>query len=897
MSRIVKRTLESQLWCGEKRIIEAFEGFIIYNEKNMIYFDSMPNGKELNYKLKKTTVEKIESVAYLPSLQIIAILLLNHEGNLDCVTLDVDFKKSPIATRPSSTSQRKDYLSHGLCGEAQIYIYSYFNHELMFTTLSIDTSVRYPKISLSGFNIYLVGKDERLKACAKKCTLTYTSTWCLTETMSWSDVTATLNVFDCDVLACSQKYLAASLFDSLYILDLKRKGKKTTMETGSIITSFSWITNNKALITTDSYQLFFLNMDTMKLQPLPSTSLSIGVEDVIVTKTHVFLCNKLTGFYVFNIDDSSQIGFIRTTKYIPVQEINLFLGISHAYKTNSSENVISFTDGYNSVLTKKKLDVKLFYDKFKSIKNHIFIGYYREGYFLTKDQKSQLYINGKVAFNLTENSNLECITPSNALSIGGINDVDRCLDGTPTLINHNSIHPTCFQVYDNFTVLYNDKSKSIHIFPGNRTFHVKTEFTPKSIRIYKCDPNSINFLLFDRQQINVYSQVGSCKPTFVSHVTWDITEPILDIDFSASFDSLYVRTLLENVWQVKVPEVNLTLISEEIYFSHIFSMRHRLIGISDNKIYCINYESCKMNKVIQTFKGRVLHCSKISDSSIVVSTTFEMFEVKLEIADVQHYEAPLLGITEASLDYNETERLVHTSNGLYMVDNMNLTVYASILLSYINDVKVDKSIDRIIITVWNPNKTKTAILLKVSFNKEFSKFEVENQMLKMDVINKVLIEPKCGLVTFSGEFYSYRNSNHFNGIFGPCYQSPGKEWLYMEKQDCFSYITETNYFLVINQSDGNFICFDNVNQYFALDDDRFIIYKHDSLYFFDFQAFRLNGLCKLEKGFHIGKDLNIQWIDPLLLTWDESRCSWKSKTGIFIIAIDPSNIYEEYRIE
>ncbi|GAV27044.1 hypothetical protein PMKS-000505 [Pichia membranifaciens] len=304
-----------------------------------------------------------------------------------------------------------------------------------------------------------------------------------------------------------------------------------------------------------------------------------------------------------------------------------------------------------------------------------------------------------------------------------------------------------------------------------------------------------------------------------------------------------------------------------------------------------------MNKVIQTFKGRLLQCSKISDSSIVVSTTLEMFEVKLETAGVQHYEAPLLGVAEASLDYNETQRLVYTSNGLYMVDNLNLTVYASILLSYINDVKVDKNTDRIMIAVWNPNETKTAILLKVSFNKEFSKFEVQNQMLKMDVINKVLIEPKCGLVSFSGEFYSYKNSNHFNNISGPCYQSPDKEWLYMEEQDCFSYITENKYFLILNQSDGNFICFDNVNQYFALDNDRFIIYKDDSLYFFDFQAFRLNGLCKLEKGFHVGKDLNIQWIDPLLLTWDKSRCSWKIKTGIFIIAINPSNIYEEYRIE
>lgn len=899
MSRLVKRTLQSQLWCGEKQIIEAFEGFIIYNEKSIVYFDSMPGGKELNCKFKKTMDEQIVTVTFLPYLQVIAILFFNREGNFYCQTYDVDFNKSPITTKSSNAPPREDYLSHGLCGKSQIYVYSYFKHELLFTILPIDEFIGNSKITLSGFNVYLLGKNEQMKACAKRYILTYTSTWCLTETKLWSDVAESFNVFDCDVLACSQKYLIATLFNSIYALDLNKKGKKTTIETDSIITSFSWITNSKAFLTTDSYQLFFINMNTMKLQPIPSTSLSIEVEDVIVTKSHIFLHNKLTGFYVFDIENSSKFGFIRTTKYIPAQEINLFVGVSHAYRTNSSENIISFTDGYNSILTKKMLDINILQDRFRFIKNQLFIGFYQGDDFLTKDLNSQLYLNGKVAFSFTDEANLESITPSNALSMTGISEIAESVKESPTLFNHKPVHASCFQVYNNFTILYDDKRKSMHIFPNNKTFYLKTEFTPKSIRIYNCDTVSVTFLLFDHQHINVYTQTQSCEPVLISHVDWGIAEPILDIDFSGSFDSLYVRTLLENVWQVKIPEVSSILISERFYFSHIFSLRHRLIGISslENKIYCINYESCKINKLIRTFEGKLLQCSKISNSSIIVSTTTEMFEIKLEVGDERYYESALLGVTKASLNYDETQKLVHTSNGLYMVDTIHLRVHASILLPHINDVKVDKNIDRIIISVWNPNETKTAIILKVSYNKELGKFEIESQALKMNVVGKVLIEPTCSQVSFSGELYSYKDSDNFSSAIGTCYQPPEKDWLYVEKQNYYSYLTETKYFVVSDQSDGNLIWFDNVNQYFALNNSNFLIYKDDSLYFFDFQEFQLNRLCKLERGFHVGKDLKIQWIDTSLLTWDRSRCLWRSKPGYFITAINPSGLYEEYIIE
>lgn len=864
-----KKTLPSQLWLGEKNVVEAFNGFIIYNDHDIYYFDSLPNRKRFQYRNKKKVASSIESITYLPLLRLL-VVLYKSSAPYGCIVLDEKFQISPIKVNFESNPPKNSYLAHSLCFNKKICIYSYHNDILHCGIISIGDTKSYSKVLVSGFDIFLLGRNTKLEPCAKLCRLTYNTTWAVCQIKSWPNLADLLDLFDCDVIYGWNHYLICSFFNELHIIDLQIKGKVSVVKTNSLITSFASLTNDLAIITTDSYEIFFLSMSTLKMKSISNKSLSIGVEEVIILNSYIFLTSKLAGFYIFNIDTPHLKGFIRSTEYVPHKEINLFLGVSHAFKDDLGETFISYTDGYNSVFAKEKLGIKFLYYKNKSTQDNKFIGYYTEKHFLAIKPSGQLCIDNCTPFN------------------GG-------------KLPKSLIDATCFQIYNESAVLYDHHTKLIHIFPGGKKFCVSVEFVPKSIRILTCNTDSIEFALFNDRDVSVYNQKGSQSPHLAFHTVWDKGEPILDLDFSTLSETFYVRTFAETVWEIGIPEGRFYPISENQYFSHIFSIGQYLIGISDvqRTIFSVNHKSSKKSKPIKKFKGNIVTCFKKSNLCVMITTTFEIFEIKLD--KLQEYETPLLGITTNSLVYATNQRLIYTTNGLYMVDDRSLDVYASLLIANITDVKVDEVLGRIIVAVWNlEQRNKNAAIFVVFFDAHHSKFEIDKLLTKENVKSQVLVEPINGLVSLSGELYDYRNSDKFNNPVVTLYQTPQKFLHFLPSLHAYAYVTNSKMLVLSKASNSSIYSCDGVQWYHIKDDHNLLIRSTDHLF-----NLCLATLPEMEK--HqpsnnflriLGGNEKIQWINSSLLLWNEFRERWNYREGSFLICTQPSTYrYVEYVIK
>lgn len=546
-----------------------------------------------------------------------------------------------------------------------------------------------------------------------------------------------------------------------------------SIEIGAVVTSYTFLKNSKVLVSTQDFQLFYLSLDSLQLEKLPSEFLSIVAETCFETKTHIFLCNNNSGFYVFDENDPSKVGFICDTTFIPNKEVPIFNGICYARKNIKRESIFSCTDGYNPILTKRKKDIT-FNTKFNSIANHTFIESISNDEFLTKDGNSSYFINGnQLCQNQKDFVGLKFITPTHGLFQDCVKNVKR-ENKSLLLDNSVTIDITCSCLYDNMLIVYSQTDTSLSVFPGI-TYKLNITFVPIGIEV-RSSMGTFYWYFYDSinaYSFSIYSSQKFCQPTNYNIPFCLKLQPI-------SFDPLKFYCMGDIFYYE--PEKQIEKITDKQFFSHIYLLKEtlnepknigdgrlnetgRLIGISalNREIWCLNYNSIE-DQLLKKFKGKLLQCILVSDTSIIVSTSTEMFEVKY-LPHPDDYEAPLIDLTKGMVTYNDQYDIYYTPKGLYVISAETLDIHASFFQDTIKDVKMDRILSNIMVVVYTP-KCYYA-LLYLEFDEVSNSLRIKNKIFNDELASKLMmIEPlNSDLFCVPSGVIKYREYNHLEKDF------------------------------------------------------------------------------------------------------------------------------------
>lgn len=771
-----RKIFNTQISHGEKNVIEAFDGFIIYTEKVILYFDSFEcQNKAVRYH----NPNPINYVIYLKSLEVIVMNMRDGSFKILQLSNDKKFIESQFKLKYSDTAPKKAYLNH-------IFIANrcdVFSYELGKTI--VYQQVNLPQVHnnrtlfkslVEGFTLYNVKTNVR-NFTVEKLELKYTyfkNSWNLVLLSNYTfyydpSVRKHYNPDDEDecyydvghlsgsFLAYSDDYVITRVHKEIHILCAGIKTKVTFLP---MITTCMIIEKNVLLIATDQYTLFYLNLIDFKLKEVSGSKLSIIPEVACKIRSHIFLCsNNLSGFYVFNIKDPSKVGFVRGDMYTFNDEVNLFEGISHVFEDALLKPIICYTDGKNSVISRDSYDFTILSQKFKFSANQTFIGYINTHYFLTKDFNSNFYINGiKPCSNSSDFVDLKMISPQYAVFSYGVKKI-KFAEGILSFIDFFSVSVTCCYVFNNVVAVYNKIDQSVTIFEDSEIskHKVSINFIPTNLIVYNLNKLIV---LYDAYNLTVLRRKEG-NSTEYDIQTVDLSGTILNVDHTT--DLFFIQSC-ENVFAVDLLCTNPILISKKRIFTHVFRSTYNMIGVSavNKGIYLIHHSNPGKHKLIKRFRGKLLQCLELREGKIIISTALEMFEIDIAPKECGVFETPILGIIRDSLDYGRHHRLVYTDDVLYMVDKTDISIKASLSVPNIKDVAFDENVDHFIVL------TKTKVrgsynVLEVDFTERFE--IVNNQNIFVDS-DDVIIEPVSHYLISDSWPVSYKR-NHISLLAPP----------------------------------------------------------------------------------------------------------------------------------
>lgn len=893
---VSKRPLPNQDLCGQKSVIAAFDGFIIYTKHWIYYYESI-NDYNIHLKAKyEVPYSVIENVIYVPAKKNI-IVIVTKGYYIDCHILNNNLKFVKKASKKKNSPST--YLTHCVFSK---YVCIFDEMFKMIILELPDFQIQY-ELKTSGFNIYLFFKLEPYDAKLFILKKNDEKGWYLETDMFSYDLK---KLQGNTILSVDDNNLISS---SIFGLDiLNSESELTSIDTDFAVINCSVISENKFLLVTDLNDLYYLYLQSLTLVQISCDNLPIIVENVFIVKNLVFLWSQYSGFYIFDMNDSSKFGFIAKDNYIFKKETNIFAGISYAFKNDDKETVISYTDGYNSILSKQKSDIQVSSDKFNCISNQLFIGYISDNDFVTKNENSQYFINGVEPYLGNDFVEMIGITPTHALFHNTIKEVSY-RDGKVSFVNSISKNITCFTVYNNKIIIYNKDENSIEFFPGIKCLCNSISFIPKHITVRRTESvlfgGSVDCYLSDDFHTMVVTDVNKACD---SHILDNLDKPLSLVAFDTP-NSYYVYRTPHIVLKVEQEEYS-TIISADQELTHVFLLTpleyiyssdvldseiHRIIGICAplKEIYHINYNDSKKNKLIKKYKGRLLQCTQISSDCIIIATTLEMFKIRFT-KDTENYETFIQGVTKASLSILSDIHLFYTTRGLYMISSDELRITSSLLLSTIKEVNFDNVMNKILLVI---DDCGADSLLFVTYDNDLQKFQIElPEETAFTKTYSIHIEPIIGIVfAIPGGVFNYRTGeaihmHYFDGL-------PAKNIIYLKKWN----------FLVFTNSSYQFIVYDlndNIGQVYKIepisDVERIFVYDQDNLL-----LYRKSELCLFSipkrKLRHLGYTINcsywfnIHWMDASLLSLNGK--STRSGTLFFATRDSDNFLCSEYYLK
>jgi hypothetical protein len=926
MIRTIASHSPAQFFQGDKTVIDAFDGIIVYTDSLIVYYkysNDLHNSIEFKscYKLS----DEILKVEYLESLNLIIVLSHKKKGIMrsNLMTLDSDLSKSVRYTfsvaNKSEVYEKKLGLTHKIYLKNKfLCFYKYHPLNFLYTVTYVD-GVDDQKITPYKFlsNNLCICYFDNISPIFKKFNTNQNQ---LNDQLILSEhyspvkndkLTKFLTDFTNDKLMINFKsftdygFIFVS-FKKLYYIDFQSMQVKS-YDSDSYIVNACQIDKSTLFILESTYRFVYLkiSVDSSTLCPIDDTSehIPIMVSDISVTKKFIFLSNRNTGLLAINKSNLEKI-YIRDKSTISENdEINLFIGICHAFKLDTNELIISYTDGFNTVLTKNSLDLKL-----KKLDNYNdeakFLG------FIDNNNNQKLISNsGKLSF-MTESycnfpieilsnnvitkilsSDIIFTTSNNAIYSDHIDTVDFT---NLKIISSLKLDTSISTTFKNLTIVFDKSNKKLHFFIGNEQFEksIKIDYIPDKIKILRLTSKFCNFLMWDSKTFSNHKlNLATKKLEDISIENWNSDEPILDIDIPNSIypGIYYIVAISGEIWKLdnsKFEDLNEGIInvSNSISFRAIFKINNRCLAISKtNEVYCIECNNSSKTKKIATLVGDFLSYKTINKDLVIISTTSSIYEVKTTKI-YPEFEIPIKGLTKDIVRYNDSLSMLYTNYQLIMISNETLKIQAILNLPNIKHVKFGTTIISVI-----SNDFDTGLSICGLF--EYSKDERKFQKLRLPNVNlqntPTYFDPMTANLCVGCECRNFILKH------SPIINLPepvSHDFNPIKRLRCISYVSILGKFLCVDEANSIAVkTIDSVKNSFVNNDGNLLICNKR----------KINLLClktlEIFKGVKIEPNLKIVWINKALLSVGNEKIN--VKPGNFLIAIAPGFVYKEIKIK
>lgn len=908
----------SELLSGSKTIIDAFIGVIVYTGKILIYFTN--DDGILKFKIKKELDFPIKHVAYFPTVKLLTVTVNN---GIYCHSVILDSKLQSSGWHFMEDIPSNDW-SAIYSRDDEIFMYVIQENEKTIrlkilknhNRVTYNDGLRFWSLTKSLNPIFhsgLLNFDDESRWKMKYTDTYKRGRYDNTMEKKNQQLKAFMDSIPLTTICTfTANYIVYSVFDTLSSLCLNSAVTKSIV-LPSMIATITKIDENSVLVTTTDYGVYVVDLMKLTANSILKSPLSICVEDVSITKSFFFLSNTHTGLVIINRSDG-RISYMRSKHHVLTGEINLFLGISYAINLPNQDIVLSYTDGFNSIISKKTPNINIEL-KFHSIKPGgatLLLGYIDQNNFIVRDEISyRFYFNG-----VTEIKHDNFLTPDLLAIIPNyLICKNQCKKGSFDYISGDSIvfEQTaksksaigCFVNSKYISICYLSEARKVLFLCGQsqKSFvklSSKISYHPTSIKILKVSNKNIDFIMFDFSNISFHRyKIGTEKITVYKKIKWNKDEQIVDVLPADTVKSkmVFICTLSGGIWQIDIETYEVKKFSTELSLHKLYLLRDQLLAITtDNNIYILDYQKTGTNKFLFNSNGGYLTSRHlIEDDLILISTTHGTYGVKLQ-KFTRSYEAPIRGTVRGISKYDDETSLIFTNKGLYIICNTSLQIQTSLLVDNIYDVNYDFSINTIMISI-NDNKNAGWIVL-AKYNKKDGRLDI------CDTFPTGVLAPAQLDKSSARIFVPVDHAKHG----GNCVESKSLNFGYdkteitllepikcdvqfNEAWNCMLHVSLLNNLLMTSTIDGSVVNrIKGVDAIFPIDDGNLLLQQNCALIVLERETHSMHHLMDFNP------HSKITWIDTSRISLNE-RHEIVKKSGRFMFTISKDFVFTEYRLE
>ncbi|KAG0686978.1 erv26 super protein, partial [Pichia californica] len=555
----------------------------VNNNEILFYNTQIQNDKPTFTLIKKEKLhsKKILLLKYLPNLEkSIIISTKTSSEEIFIQIIDKDNQLSDLNScfneNISINNNNSIYLFHEFINSVLYIFYQNNNNEIKYTTLDNDIFTQNSIYNFSNMFIYQFNNNnlEQFELILNPST----KIWNLKNSFIWNNNHFNLIIDNYKIINCSNDYLIASSFFNLIIIN--KSGNSLKLILNSLIINSKFINNNLLFFTTDNFEIYYLylnnknlnNSNLEKLNSLKSNNLSIVINNIHNLNNFIFLSNNLSGFYIFNKKNLLNFNFLNS-EISSDKEINLFNGISYVIKNEFNDEIISFTDGYNSILSLPNTNSKFNLNLNLNLNlNHTLLAFSKDlKTFITK-------FNSKIFINYNEipqllNSDYIIVNNENNSKYFGFTIINKKLYSFSYILNANNIIDFHIEISVQNNINNNNKSSiftssinSIYKFndgklinyPSGYVKDVNINFKPLKLLLFNDDNNDNKyFILFNSLNISIFAESN------LKNLNWNLkNDPIIDIPYyNHNENEIYISTLSNKLYKLDLISINLFLIS------------------------------------------------------------------------------------------------------------------------------------------------------------------------------------------------------------------------------------------------------------------------------------------------------------------------------------------------
>lgn len=712
-----------QHFSGNKRIINAFRGIVIYTEYFIYYYKKIHRkthiaySLEASFRLKDITLTKsrIELVLYEDNELYVYITPDDDDDDDNAPTLfflgrnlKVKFTKHNRLIKSSI-----DYFYPGIkCGSIFLTPTLTCLHSNDLVHLVEETPNLFTVPFHKEDNTLLKRLDPYLCYWAEShiAKVFCDNRWYGLEEINseWGLFLKSVQIMEPPLYVDEHTYIGYGL-DCLTLYDAKKKSVKS-IHIDSFIACAKMIDNDMFLIVGDDYKVYTFHLSTSTVRLiLNSYQLTILPSQIDVTRHHIFLHNKKSGLVIIE-KDTLQMSYLNGKVSTIRSDINLFSAISHIEWSSRSFNFITaYTDGYNSTFRSNKANFEVTpllkkEDLVYIQEPSVFKGFLTDTLYVLQTKNSKCYLSNCFAKSIDWGDDFIVAVKGFAVFKTHVDsiiiDENGILCQSRVFNFESNDSPLIYDYFEDGIVYlapFTAQLKLIGVTDDVLSFDLGLTFKPTTLRVIDRTPENVSFIIFGKSNVVSYNVSGTSTGSLKLEKVHDLkSQEDFIIEDAHCCGSVYSKTFLlyscDGVyWETDGKDRAKYYFLDSSCWNKVvrFGGRHWLqfSNVCDDIIFVASLDSNDTNIVYSHWepRGEINDAYGGKSGTVVLSTTKNVY--KITQSEAGHLTSvPVRGeIKGHAASYSP---LFHSDRCLYSIDPVNLDIFSVLEINGISKVSV-----------------------------------------------------------------------------------------------------------------------------------------------------------------------------------------------------------------